>query len=584
MGPPLLLITYSSGAESRKTGDDFMVFSEQPILVVRLLLVGCLLAAVSLLAAETQHLQAAVTIIPKPASMTQGTGTFYLRPDTIVYVQGDASETLETARYLARVLSPTKGFSLKVKPCADSERSPAGILLTTHEAAATLGDEGYVLDIMPDRIVARAKRAAGFFYAVQTLRQLLPPEASLSDRTLPCLQIEDRPRFPWRGLMLDPARQFLSTDFLKRYIDLLALYKLNRLHLHLTDDTAWTIEIKKYPQLTDMRRWPMRPAGRARGVYRHDQVRELAAYAASRHVMLVPEIEMPAHNAIPGWVLPGEVLCSNNPYRTHQKSWDDKETSQWTEPCAANPKTLEIYQNILREVMDVFPAPYIHVGGDEYFGVAWAHCPECRKLIETENLRRQQTDELRRLFGNKCLGSSEKYLVYRYLMTRICDFVRSQGRQPVLWDDLSWRGRFPQGAVIMQWHYQGGIDYMQHVATPENPAAEAARAGRDTVVGPFSHLYFDIDSTLEAVYRLDPMPAGLTPAEQSRVLGPHAPVWDQREDQVDGRTFPRLYALAEITWTPRETGNLAEFLRRVAVHEKQRAAMPPAPRPKTTGQ
>jgi hexosaminidase len=559
-----------------------MVFSKQPIALVRLLLVDCILTAVSLLAAETAHLQAAVTIIPKPANMTQRTGTFSLQTGTVVYVQGDARETRETARYLARVLSPTNRFPLKVKPVANSEILPAGILLTTQDAPANLGNEGYLLDITSERIVARAKRAAGFFYAVQTLRQLLPREAALSERALPCLRIEDRPRFPWRGLMLDPARQFLSTDFLKHYIDLLAFYKLNRLQLHLTDDTAWTIEIKKYPQLTDMSRWPTRPADRVRGVYTHDQVRELAAYAASRHVMLVPEIEMPAHNAIPGWVLP-QVLCSNNPYRTHEKPWDDKDTSQWTEPCAANPKALEAYQNILREVMDVFPGPYIHVGGDEYFGVAWAHCPECRKLIETEHLRREQTDELKRLFGNKCLGSSEKYLVYRYLMTRICDFVRSQGRQPVLWDDLSWRGRFPEGAVIMQWHYQGGIDYMQHVATPENPAAEAARAGRDTVVGPFSHLYFDINSTLEAVYRFDPMPAGLTPAEQSRVLGPHAPVWDQREDQVDGRTFPRLYALAEIAWAPGEKDNLAEFLRRVAVHEKQRAALPQVPRPKVSG-
>jgi hexosaminidase len=538
-------------------------------------------AAVLVLAAGTAHLQAAITVIPEPVSVQERAGTFALRADTVVYVQG---ESAETAHYLANVLAPSSGGRLKVKPYAGAEISPGGILLTTKHTVANLGDEGYVLDITPEWVVAQANKAAGLFYAAQTLRQLLPPEAvdpksaAGSDRPLPCVRIEDRPRFPWRGLMLDPARQFLTTDFLKRYIDLLAFYKLNRLQLHLTDDTAWTIEIKKYPQLTDISRWPMPPAGRDRGIYTHEQVRALAAYAASRHVMLVPEIEMPAHNAIPGWVLSREVLCVNNPYRTHEKPWDEKLTSQWTEPCAANPKTLEIYQNILREVMEVFPAPYIHLGGDEYFGLAWAHCPECRKLIETENLRRGDSDELKRLFGSGCLGSKEKYLVYRYLMTRICDFVRSQGRRPVLWDDLSWRGRFPQGAVIMQWHYQGGVDYMQKVTTPENPAAEAARAGPDAVVAPFSHLYFDLNSPLEAVYRFDPMPAGLTPEQQSRVLGPHAPVWDQREDQVDSRTFPRLYALAEIAWTPKATANPPEFLRRVAIHERQRAATNQRPR------
>ncbi len=522
-----------------------------------------------LLAAEPDPV---VFVIPRPLKLTVLPGTFVAGPDVVILADAAARTGGER---LAEALKPVVGRALAVKALAHDSPREGAIVLQQSPELAGLGEEGYRLDVQPRTVVLQAAKPAGLFYACQTLRQLLlfAPDAAAGRGAVACLQIEDRPRFGWRGLMLDPARYFLSVSFLKRYVDLAAQYKLNRLHLHLTDDLGWTLEIRKYPELTDMARWPMTPANRNRGVYTQAEMRELVAYAAERNVILVPELELPGHNGIPGWTLRDQVLCPNNPCRDRGKVWDENETYKWVEPCVASPASQAVYTNILREVMDVFPGPYIHLGGDEYFGLAWAQCPDCQKLIETANLRRYDNTERKRRFSN-CLGNREKYLLYRHLMTRMCDFVTLQGRRPVLWDDLSWQGDFPAGAVIMQWHYEGGGDAWQQIQHTVNPAAEAARAGRDAVIAPYSHLYFDLGSSLEAVYRFEPLPAGLTPQEQERILGPHAPVWNQRESAVDARTFPRLYALAELGWSPAAPRDWNAFRQRVDVHEELRALSP----------
>jgi hexosaminidase len=555
-------------------------FSKEQVALIRRLLVDAVLMVALWLSMGTASAQAALTIIPKPANVQERAGAFALRADTVVaYSKDDAGETAETAQYLADMLAPITGLHLKTDAQPNAESLQAGIVFVRQHGADNLGEEGYILDVTPDKIVIRANKAAGMFYAVQTLRQLLPQksveskDATTSNGSVPCVRIEDRPRFRWRGLMLDPARNYLTVDFLKRYIDILASYKMNRLHLHLTDTQNWTVEIKKYPQLTNMSRWPV-PADHARGVYTQDDLRKLVAYAASRHVMLVPEIEMPAHSTIPCWVM--------------SDKWDSGAAVPWLEPCAANLKTQEFYKDVLREVMAIFPSPYIHIGGDEYHGFAWEQCPNCQKLIATKNLRRGETEELKRLFGaDGRLGSKEKYLLYRYLMTQMCDFVCSQGRQPVMWDDMAWRGQYPKGAVVFQWHYKDLLDWMLKVKTPENPAVEAAKAGHDVVIGPASHLYFDAleskGATPGKVYDFDPMPAGLTLEQQARILGPEALVWSHRQVEIDGQTFPRLYALAEIGWTPWQIRGLNEFLQRIAVHEKQRVLEPKSPKAPVVG-
>ena len=516
----------------------------------------------------------AVNVIPRPGKLELAAGTFALQSGSLIVADKVARPTAE---FLAESLARLTGFVVPVR----SGTPPAGCsviqLAIEPGLAEPLCAEGYRLVVRPEQATLTASTAAGLFYAVQTLRQLLPQSspALTADAkrswTMPCLKIEDRPRFPWRGLMLDPGRFFLSKKLLKRYIDVMAMYKMNRLHLHLTDYEGWTVEIKKYPALTDIARWPLKLTDRVRSFYTQDDMRELVAYATARHVMIIPEIEMPGHNAIPAMAYRQEVLCPNNPYRSGEKAWDN-DAYKWLEPCLASPKALELYQNILKEVIALFPSSYIHLGGDEYFGLAWEQCPDCKGVMAAQRLRETDDGLAKPLFA-VCQGSKEKYLLYRWWMTRMCDFVRAQGRQPVLWDDMSWRGKFPKDAVIMQWHCAGVKDAWQLVDTPENPAAEAALAGRDAIVAPVQPLYFDCDCTVEAVYGLEPIPTGLAADKQQHILGPHAPVWNQPENRVDGQVFPRFYALAELGWTPRERRDWPDFSKRLSDHAARGASM-----------
>lgn len=508
-------------------------------------------------------------MIPTPMKMELLTGTYSIRPGTVIVAPVSASKSGES---VARLLKSVVGRLLPVTTDNGGASDNGAIILELSPELKSLGDEGYRLEVQSERVVIRAHKPAGLFYGGQTLRQLLRCVTDIGDAPAPiqCTAIEDKPRFAWRGLMLDPARYFLSIDILKRYVDALATYKLNYLHLHLTDDLGWTMEIKKYPLLTDISRWPMKPASRNRGTYTQAQMKDLVAYAAERHVTIIPEIEMPGHNGVPGWVYRDVILCANNPART--KSWDDAWSPPRVEPCAASPAAHAFYENILREVMEVFPGRYIHLGGDEYYGIPWAECPDCQKLIATEHLKKYDTPEVRDLFS-RCVGNTQKYLPYRHLMTRMCDFVSANGRRPVLWDDLAWRGNFPANVLIMQWHPKGDTDCWQCVKTPENPVVEAVKAGRKAIVAPSSHLYFDLQSTLPSVYNFDPMPAGLTPHEQSLVLGPHAPAWNQRPEALDSCVFPRFYALSEIGWSPAGALSWDDFFtRRMVIHERYRAS------------
>lgn len=518
-----------------------------------------------------------VSIIPKPTRVTEREGSFVLQANATVSFEGDAEKVAE---YLVKVFNASYKTNLSRKGNEHHKISAGGILLSTKNAPKNLGDEGYILDITPDRVEIRANARAGLFYAVQTLRQLLMPSLgdpnaktdTPADRKIPCMRIEDQPRFGWRGMMLDPARYFLTKKFIKQFIDQMAYYKLNRLQLHLTDHESWTIEIKKYPELTDFKRWPSMSGKRTRGVYTQKDICEIVAYASARNVEIIPEIDMPGHSSIIGWTLSDQLLCPNNLLRDKNRSCNARTIQVWSEPCLSNPKTYEFYQGVLREIITMFPGRYIHIGGDEYFGEAWGKCPDCEKLIESQNLRRFDSDELKKLFG-KCKGYKKKYLHYRYFMTQISDFVRAQGRQPLLWDDLAWRGQFPEAAVIMQWHCKDGMDCWQLIKTPENPATEAAKAGHDAITAPYSHLYFDINSTLEQVYRFDPMPQELAPDKRPHILGPHAPLWEQPQGRVNVQAFPRLFALAEIGWSPKQSLDYKDFTRRVDIHQKFRTFM-----------
>ncbi|MHC4481748.1 MAG: beta-N-acetylhexosaminidase, partial [Planctomycetota bacterium] len=511
-----------------------------------------------------------LALVPRPAEVTAQAGHFILRPDTLIVV--DAA-TADTGRYLAELLAPATAYRLGRKTVSKPEPRANCLVLVSSPEKKELGEEGYELVVAKAHVIIRAPKPAGVFYGVQTLRQLLPPRiesdkpaASGATWPIPCVRIKDKPLYPRRGVLLDPARQFLSVDFLKRYIDLLAFHKMNWLHLHLTDNQAWPVTIRKYPQLTEIKRWP----GAAQdpkwdhGIYSQDDIRALVAYAARRHVTIVPEFEMPAHFSVIAGVLP-ELLCPNNPLRSLDKqSWEPLKSHQWAHPCPGSEKTFEILEGILAEIMELFPSAYIHLGGDEWTGLPWKQCPRCKERIEREG------------FGKAEPGSPDHQLVYRYFMRRMCRYVVSKGRKPTFWYDRVWEGYpFPDGSVVHMWHEWGG-----------KPHVKAAKVGHEVLSSSVPVLYFDLGNPLavEPVYRFDPMPKAMSGSDLSaRLIGMSAPLWNQKQDEVDPRAFPRGSAMAETAWTPRDRQDWKDFSQRLPRHlarlEIMKVAYAGGPRP-----
>lgn len=495
-------------------------------------------------------------IIPSPSQIEPRPGIFRLQADTVM-VAGTGCD--EIARYFAEVLAPATGFMLRVQ----AEETAHAISLRLDDEQEAWGVEGYRLSINPNRVEIVAHRPAGLFYACQTLRQLLPREIFNATPVtvaweLPCGIITDQPRFTWRGIMLDVARHFYPKAFIFRCIDLLALYKMNRLHLHLTDGSAWTLEIPAFPLLTAGLEEP-RPGPPARGRYTPADIREIVAYADARQVMIVPEIDFPAH-ADAFLLRYPELLCVNHPAQT---GGDGP-----MEYCPGREDVFQAFDAILTEVASLFSGPYLHIGGDEYSGTAWEQCPDCQRRIAEEGLEAEDTPELRRLFAH-CQGSPRKYLLYRYLMRRVAQIAVDKGKIPVLWDDLAWQGNFPAHSVILQWHYDGFFDWMHQTTTPVNPALEAVRAGHPAVIAPASHHYFDYYDgarVTRRIYEFEPVPAEATANEADLILGPHACLWEQPQNQVDVMLFPRLLALAEQGWTAPNLRRWEHFAPRLQAH------------------
>lgn len=503
-----------------------------------------MVVSVAAVPAFAQPAASAFPVIPQPVDVRFEQGSYRL-PQTLL-IQADAA-----SRGSAEVFIEQIGQTLQFDARLAEQGGSIGLSV---EPSEDLGAEGYRLTIGAQGIRIIGGSPAGVFYGTQTLRQLLH---HLDDtRSLRHVTITDHPRFAWRGVMLDPARHFIPVDKVKQVIDLLALHRMNRLHLHLTDDQGWRIQIRRFPDLTDAAKWP--PMARDRndpGFYTQDDIRELVAYATSRHVLLIPEIDVPAHSTVSAFVLP-QLLCRNNPHPG---------SHEWTELCAGRDEPVEVFAQILAEVAELFPGPYIHIGGDEYWGRAWAQCPDCQQRLQSANLESEDTDELRALYANSA-GDKRRYLLYRDLMRRLSAEVVKLGRTPILWDDLAWRGPYPEGAVVMQWHYKGGMDYWAKKQVPENPAALAAQHGHQAVVVPFSHLYLDLPKPLKTIYEFEPMPAELAGDLQDRILGAHACNWECPLDKVDERLFPRVAVVSEIAWSPKAARSWQAFQPRLAQH------------------
>jgi len=501
--------------------------------------------------------------------MALGEGAFSLKPDTIICTD---RASVATGKQLAERLRKSTGYPLKViSKLSSASAIPNAILLTTRQAGAGLGPEGYELTVSTDSVVIRAPAQAGLFYGAQTLAQLLPPEILSThvvpdkDWRIPCLQIEDQPRFAWRGMMLDVSRDFFTKEEVERLLDLLALHKINIFHWHLVDSDGWRIEIKKYPKLTEIGAWrehsrvtPRRqradnlerntahpawapalpsaygPDGRYGGFYTQKQIREVVAYAAALHITIVPEIEMPGHSAAALLAYP-ELNCTG--VRRGQVY------------CAGRDASFAFLEGVLTEVFALFPGKYIHIGGDEVNTANWAKCDRCQARMTAEGLT--NVDQLQ-----------------SYFIRRIEKFVNARGRKLVGWSEIL-KGGLAQSATVMDWI--GG-------------AVESASAGHDVVMSPEADCYLDHCQSqdhstepwaiggflpLSKIYAFEPIPARLEPPFQSHVLGAQGNLWTEYVasfKHVEYMAFPRMCALAEVAWSPRDSRHWDDFSRRLQTH------------------
>jgi hexosaminidase len=389
----------------------------------------------------------------------------------------------------------------------------------------------YWLTIRRKGVEIRAADPSGWFYGLQTLQQMLGPEGS---GKVPLADIHDFASFGWRGLMLDCSRTFLSKGYILSMIDRLADIRMNVLHLHLTDDQGWRIEIRKHPELTALcSSFDPKYPGEVNGFYTQENIREIVAYASKRHVTIVPEIEMPGHSSEIFAALPG-LSCSGEKSEIFPFFKGPGVTEQIL--CAGNDSVFGLMEDVLSEVMDLFPSEYIHIGGDEAPKTAWKKCPECQKRIREEGLK----DEAE---------------LQSYFIRRIEKYINSKGKKLIGWDEIL-EGGLAENAAVMSWRgIQGGID--------------AAMMGHPVVMSPTSHCYFDYShetTPVEKVYQYHPVPEELSATQAHLILGAQANMWThiaRTPEAIDSQIFPRIYALAEVVWTNPEVRDFSHLDKRM---------------------
>ncbi|MDH7512184.1 MAG: family 20 glycosylhydrolase [Clostridiales bacterium] len=499
-----------------------------------------------------------VPIIPKPEKLERRPGVFELGPHTIIVVDSKDGAVLAVAEELAARIRGATGFSVELGEAAEKKTKNA-IWLRTTGSLSRLGQEGYLLSVTKNQVTIEAPAPAGVFYGVQSFYQLLPaaiesaePASGIHWR-VPCVRVEDKPRFRWRGVHLDVCRHFFPPECVKKYLDVLAKYKINTFHWHLTEDQGWRIEIKKYPKLTEIGAWRRetmddgQPHG---GFYTQEEVREIVDHARKRFITIVPEIEMPGHSQAALAAYP-ELSCSGGPFKVGTE-WG----VIYDVYCAGNEKTFEFLEDVLTEVIELFPGEFIHIGGDEVPKLRWQNCVKCQARIKAEGLP-----------GEEALQS--------YFIHRVEKFLNANGKRLIGWDEILEGGLAPN-ATVMSWRgVAGGI--------------EAAKSGHDVVMSPYSHCYFDFYqgehdepraiggfTPIDKVYSYEPVPAELTAAEARHVLGAQANVWTEYMpsfQQVEYMLLPRLLALSEVVWTKKETRNFQDFSQRIIPHYDRLAAM-----------
>ena len=495
-----------------------------------------------------------VSIIPQPRYVQMDEGTFRIDKDTKIFLDEPVEEYMRIVGFLNERLLAAAGFSLEI---TDEMTADGNVIFFMN---AGLPSEAYGIHVEPNRIVIDYGDGAGAFYALQTIFQLLPEEIFADSRQrgvkweIPCLAMEDAPRFKYRGMHLDVCLHYFDVDFLKKYIDIMALHKVNRFHWHLTEDQGWRLEIKKYPLLTEKGQWRKEtvvgslnsgvydgtPYG---GYYSQEQVRDLVQYAAERYVTIIPEIELPGH-ALAAIACYPELSCGLEDHYETATKW-----GVFKQVYCPKETTFEFLEDVFDEVFELFPSEVVHIGGDECPKASWKACPHCQALIRK-------------------LGLKDEYELQSWFVTRMEKYINSKGREIIGWDEILQGGLAPNAKVMSWLGEEGGI--------------QAARQHHEVVMAPHQKYYLDYwqadpdseplamggPTTLKTMYEYEPVPEVLTPEEARYIIGVEGCVWTEYMDspeRVEYMAWPRMCAIAETGWT--QTGKDWDgFTRRLETH------------------
>lgn len=503
-----------------------------------------------------------LALIPQPNYINRTNGAFALSDSTVIVADPGTYE----AQYLKYFLKKNYDINLQIDAHYPPFKNFISLLTTIVNNPEQMDQEAYQIRVTNKGISINAVGSAGIFYGIQTLSQLLPVEKSKTLQ-VPCLEIADAPRYKWRGMHLDCSRHFFTKDEVESYLDYLAMYKINVFHWHLVDDQGWRIEIKKYPLLTSiggMRKETLigkptfdkkgnpsktdkydgKPYG---GYYTQEDIKEVLAYAAKKHITVVPEIEMPGHSLAALTAYP-KYSCTGGPFETFTK-WGVSDDVY----CAGNDSTFSFLEDILTEVMALFPSKYIHIGGDECLKERWKACPKCQKRMKEEHLKTEEE-------------------LQSYFITRIEKFVNSKDRQIIGWDEILEGGLAPNAAVMSWRGTKGGIAAAKQnhfvVMTPGKPCYFDHYQSKDKAAEPLAIGGFN---PIDSVYNYEPTPSGLSTAEQNYIMGAQGNVWTEyitSFSQVEYMAVPRMAALSEVLWTKRENKNFKNFVVRLKLHSK----------------
>ena len=519
------------------------------------LLTGAVAAMAFLLPSTAMGQTADFNIIPQPQQVVaDASAPFTLNSNTVIYVQTNSQDMKRNANMLATYIQQATGIRPTIGKLVKG--SPA-IILSIDKTISNA--EGYRLNSDAKQIRIAGASAAGVFYGIQTLRKSLPLcNGKATQVSIPAVHITDAPRFAYRGTHLDVSRHFVTADSIRQFIDMLALHNINRFHWHLTDDQGWRIEIKKYPLLTKIGAKREQTVighntGKYDGIpydgfYTQQQIRDIVKYAADRYITIVPEIDLPGHMQAALAAYP-ELGCTGGPYKVWQK-WGISDDVL----CAGNDKVLAFIDNVLKEVTQLFPSKYIHVGGDECPKVRWKDCPKCQARIKALHLEAKD-------------GHSAEERLQSYVITHASNYLKSLGRNTIGWDEIL-EGGLAEGATVMSWRGEAG-------------GIAAAKQNHDVVMTPNSYLYFDYYQSLDKanepqaiggylplqrVYSYEPMPEELTAEEARHIIGVQANIWTEYMPTfklMQYMALPRVAALSEVQWTQPQLKDYTDFTNRL---------------------